>query len=141
MDYAALGETGVNFFTGLGTMYASVPYQELREQCLELAGKLLGLGVEKGDRVALVAETDPEFVRFFFACQYAGLVPVALPTSIKLGAHSVYVEQLHRLLEASNAALAFMHCRPAPRPCQPSTLTISPTSSTPPVVPVSPAVS
>ena len=106
LDYAALGETGVNFSTGLGMMYASIPYRELREQCLELAGKLLSLGVEKGDRVALVAETDPEFIRFFFACQYAGLVPVALPTSIKLGAHSVYVGQLQRLLEASSAALA-----------------------------------
>jgi fatty-acyl-CoA synthase len=106
LDYAALGETGVNFSTGRGVMHASIPYRELREQCLELAGKLLSLGVKKGDRVAIVAETDPEFVRFFFACQYAGLVPVALPTSIKLGAHSVYVGQLHRLLEASRAALA-----------------------------------
>jgi fatty-acyl-CoA synthase len=106
MDYAALGETGINFSTGRGTMYASIPYRELREQCVDLAGKLLALGLEKGDRVALVAETDPEFLRFFFACQYAGLIPVALPTSIKLGAHSVYVEQLKRLLEASSAALA-----------------------------------
>ena len=106
LDYAALGETGVNFSTGLGTMTASIPYRELREQCLELAGKLLGLGLKKGAQVALIAETDPEFIRFFFACQFAGLVPVALPTSIKLGAHSVYVGQLRRLLEASNAALA-----------------------------------
>ncbi|MGB5438804.1 MAG: fatty acyl-AMP ligase [Gammaproteobacteria bacterium] len=106
LDYAALGETGVNFSNGHGTMYASVPYRELRKQCIELAGKLLSLGLEKGSQVALVAETDPEFIRFFFACQYAGLVPVTLPTSIKLGAHSIYVEQLQRLLEASNAALA-----------------------------------
>ena len=106
LDYAALGETGVNFFSGLGTVETSLSYRELREQSLELAGKLLGLGLNKGDQVALVAETDPEFIRFFFACQYAGLVPVPLPTSIKLGAHSVYVGQLHRLLEASNAALA-----------------------------------
>ena len=106
LDYAALGETGVNFVSGLGTLDVSLSYRELREQCLELAGKLLGLGLNKGDQVALVAETGPEFIRFFFACQYAGLVPVPLPTSIKLGAHSVYVGQLHRLLEASNAALA-----------------------------------
>jgi fatty-acyl-CoA synthase len=106
LDYAALGETGINFSTGLGTMYASIPYRELRKQCIELAGKLLGLGLEKGDQVAIVAETNPEFIRFFFACQYAGLVPVALPTSIKLGAHNVYVGQLHRLLEASSATLA-----------------------------------
>lgn len=106
LDYAALGETGMNFSTGRGTIYASIPYRELRGQCLELAGKLLGLGLEKGDRVALMAETDPEFVRFFYACQYAGLIPVALPASVKVGAHSVYVGQLRRLLEASDAALA-----------------------------------
>jgi len=28
-------------------------------------------------RVAIVGDTDPLFHRFFFACQYAGLVPVA----------------------------------------------------------------
>jgi len=51
LDYAALGETGANFFTGFDTMYVSLPYRELREQCIELAGKLLGLGLKKGDQV------------------------------------------------------------------------------------------
>jgi fatty-acyl-CoA synthase len=43
---------------------------------------------------------------FFYACQYAGLIPVALPASVKMGAHSAYVAQLQRLLEASDAAVA-----------------------------------
>ena len=105
MDYAAQGETGANFFTGRGAIYAAVSYRELREQALELAHKLLGLGLEKGSRVALVAETNPDFIRFFYACQYAGLIPVALPASIKVGAHLAYVAQLQRLLEASDAAI------------------------------------
>lgn len=104
-DYAAEGETGANFYTGRGAIYASIPYSELRTQALELAHQLLGLGLAKGDRVALVAETDPNFVRFFFACQYAGLIPVALPASVKVGAHQAYVEQLQRLLEASDAVI------------------------------------
>jgi len=104
-DYAAEGETGANFYTGRGAIYASIPYNELRTQALELAHQLLGLGLAKGDRVALVAETDPNFVRFFFACQYAGLIPVALPASVKVGAHQAYVEQLQRLLEASDAVI------------------------------------
>ena len=104
-DYAAEGETGANFYTGRGAIYASIPYSELRDQALELAQQLLGLGLAKGDRVALVAETDPNFVRFFFACQYAGLIPVALPASVKVGAHQAYVEQLQRLLEASDAVI------------------------------------
>jgi fatty-acyl-CoA synthase len=105
LDYAARGETGTNFYTGRGAIYASLTYGELRREALELAGKLLGLGLEKGDRVALVAETNPDFVRFFFACQYAGLIPVALPASVKVGAHCAYVAQLQRLMEASDAAI------------------------------------
>ncbi|MCB1676121.1 MAG: fatty acyl-AMP ligase [Halioglobus sp.] len=105
LDYAAQGDTGANFYTGRGNLYATLTYRELRNQALELARKLLGLGLEPGARVALVAETDPEFIRFFYACQYAGLVPVALPASVKVGAHHAYVAQLQLLLEASDAAV------------------------------------
>jgi fatty-acyl-CoA synthase len=105
LDYAAQGETGTNFYTGRGAIYASLTYGELRSDAVDLAGKLLGMGLEKGDRVALVAETNPDFVRFFFACQYAGLIPVALPASVKVGAHCAYVAQLQRLMEASDAAI------------------------------------
>lgn len=105
LDYAAQGETGSNFYTGRGAIYASVSYAELRTQALDLAHKLLGLGLNKGDRVALVAETNPDFIRFFYACQYAGLIPVALPASVKVGAHCAYVAQLKLLLEASDAQI------------------------------------
>ncbi|RLA48939.1 MAG: fatty acyl-AMP ligase [Gammaproteobacteria bacterium] len=105
LDYAAQGETGSNFYTGRGAIYASVSYGDLRVQAIELAHRLLGLGLDKGDRVALVAETNPDFIRFFYACQYAGLIPVALPASVKIGAHNAYVSQLQRLLEASDAAI------------------------------------
>ena len=106
MDYAAQGETGSSFYTGRGAIYASIPYRQLRKEALVLGRKLMGLGLAKGDRVALVAETNPDFVRFFYACQYSGLIPVALPASVKVGAHSIYVQQLRRLLEASDAQVA-----------------------------------
>jgi len=105
LDYAAQGATGSNFYTGRGAIYASVTYRELRTQAIELAHQLLGLGLDKGDRVALVAETNPDFIRFFYACQYAGLIPVALPASVKVGAHAAYVAQLKQLLQASDAAV------------------------------------
>ena len=105
LDYAAQGDTGSNFYTGRGDIYASITYRELRLQAIELAHKLMGLGLTKGDRVALVAETNPEFIRFFYACQYAGLIPVALPASVKVGAHCAYVAQLKQLLEASDAEI------------------------------------
>jgi fatty-acyl-CoA synthase len=106
LDYAAQGETGANFYTGRGELYATLPYTELRESARVLARKLLGMGLEKGDHVALIAETNPEFLQFFFACQYAGLVPVALPASIKLGGHTAYVTQLSGLLKSSQAVIA-----------------------------------
>lgn len=105
LDYAAKGDTGSNFYTGRGAIYASVTYRELRLEAIELAHKLLGLGMKKGDRVALVAETNPDFIRFFYASQYAGLIPVALPASVKVGAHCAYVAQLKQLLQASDAVI------------------------------------
>ncbi|MCO6412616.1 MAG: fatty acyl-AMP ligase [Thiogranum sp.] len=106
LDYAAQGDTGANFYTGRGQLYAVMPYAVLREQAMVLARKLLGMGLQKGDRVALVAETNPDFLRFFFACQYAGLIPVSLPASVNLGGHTVYVTQLRGLLASSQAAVA-----------------------------------
>ena len=53
-----------------------------------------------------MAETHPDFIRYFFACQYAGLVPVPLPASIHLGGRRVYVEQLRRLLVNCKADMA-----------------------------------
>ena len=65
-----------------------------------------GLGIDPGGRVALVAETSPHFVRFFWACQYAGLVPVPLPASVHIGGHAAYVAQLRQLLGNCEASAA-----------------------------------
>ncbi len=106
LDYAAQGATGANFYSGRGELRTRLSYRSLRRDALALARKLLALGLDKGDRVALIAETDAHFLRFFYACQYAGLVPVPLPASVKLGAHTSYVAQLRGLLNGSHAAIA-----------------------------------
>ncbi|NKB81551.1 MAG: fatty acyl-AMP ligase [Nitrospirales bacterium] len=104
LDYAALGQTGFNFYDGKGKLYEVLPYKLLREQAIALAYQFSQLGIERGSRVAIVADTRADFSRFFFACQYANLVPVPLPASIHLGSHQSYVEQLRGLL---------INCRPA----------------------------
>ncbi|MDX2499585.1 MAG: fatty acyl-AMP ligase [Deltaproteobacteria bacterium] len=106
LDYAAQGSTGYNFYNGSAKLYATLPYQQLREDALVLARRLIGLGVSRGSRVAMVADTQPDFMRFFFACQYAGLVPVPLPASIHLGGRDAYVSQLKRLLSICQADIA-----------------------------------
>ena len=106
LDYAAKGESGANFYKKDGQLYAVLPYAQLRDEAQTLARRLLSLKLERGARVALVAETHPDFLRFFFACQYAGLVPVPLPVSIHLGGFEAFVAQLHRLLVDCRADLA-----------------------------------
>jgi fatty-acyl-CoA synthase len=106
LEYAAQGDTGFNFYTGTGKLYAMLPYGRLKEEARALARRLLGLGLERGARVAIVADTHPDFHRFFFACQYAGLVPVPLPAAIHLGGHQAYVAQMRRLLVICGAAVA-----------------------------------
>ncbi|MCP4341461.1 MAG: fatty acyl-AMP ligase [Desulfobulbaceae bacterium] len=106
LDYAADGDTGYNFYSGRGELYAVLSYSTLRNEAQTLARKLINLGVPHGSRVALVADTHPDFVRFFFACQYAGLTPVPLPAVIQLSGRQEYINQLERLLSTCNAQLA-----------------------------------
>jgi fatty-acyl-CoA synthase len=106
LDYAARGKTGYNFYTGGVNLYASLPYKELREDAQALARRLIDLGASRGSRVAIVADTHPDFMRFFFACQYAGLIPVPLPASVHLGGRQAYVSQLERLLSICQAEIA-----------------------------------
>ena len=106
LDYASQGQTGYNFYTATGELYAAIPYAQLRDEALSLAKKLVGTGVARGSRVALVADTNPDFVRFFFACQYAGLIPVPLPAQLQLGSQKAFVAQLSRLLSDCRAELA-----------------------------------
>jgi fatty-acyl-CoA synthase len=106
LDYAAQGETGCNFYSGGGKLCEALPYRVLRVEARQLARRLQHLGCERGERVALVADTDPDFIRFFFACQYAGLVPVPLPASVRLGGHHAYVQQLTKLLDICHASVA-----------------------------------
>ncbi len=106
LEYAAEGETGYNFYSGRGGLYAVLSYKGLRDTARILARKLISLGVPRGSRVALVADTHPDFVRFFFACQYAGLVPVPLPAMVQLGGRQEYISQLERLLSICQPKLA-----------------------------------
>lgn len=106
LDYAAQGVSGFNFYSGRGELRAVLTYTELREKSQSLARRLLSLKLERGARIAIIAETHPDFPCFFFACQYAGYTPVPLPAAIHLGGHKAYVEQLRGLLLQSQASVA-----------------------------------
>ena len=106
LEFAATGTTGYNFYDAKGNLRSVLSYRVLREKACVSARRLLGLGLASGDRIAIVADTTPEFVELFFACRYAGLVPFAMPVPVNLGSHAVYVQQLRGILEGSQASAA-----------------------------------
>ena len=107
LDYAAEGETGANFFSSRGALLERLPYRDLRDQAIELAQKLLVAGVAPGERIAILAESDGDFLRAFAACQYASIIPVPLPLPAALAGRSNYIAQIRRMIEAAGATAAF----------------------------------
>ncbi len=94
IDYAAKSRKGLNFHDARGNLERAYPYAELREDALAMAWRLTDFGIAKGDRVALVAETGPEFAALFCACIYTGAWPVPLPLPTSFGGKDSYIEQL-----------------------------------------------
>ncbi len=107
LEYAAQGNTGYNFYDAKGRLRSVLPYSSLRNKARALAQHLAGFNLDRGSRVAIIADTSPEFIELFFACRYAGLAPFAMPVPVNLGSHGVYVQQLKGMLDSSHASLAF----------------------------------
>ena len=107
LDFAATGPTGVNLYSQRGELVEALTYRRLREDALALAGRLLGSGLVPGERVGLVAETDADFIKSFFACQYAGLVPAPLPLPAPFGGRAGYIEHIRRMLASAGARALF----------------------------------
>lgn len=107
LDYAARGATGITLYSGRGEIAEALPFRDLRMQAMSLARKMLRAGLRAGDRVALIAETDGDFIRLFFACQYAGLVAAPLPLPAAFGGRAPYIKHIRRMIEAAAASAAF----------------------------------
>lgn len=105
LDFAAAGQTGINLYSLRGELVEALGYARLRDEAQALARRLLAAGAKVGDSIALIAETDGDFVRAFFACQYAGLVPAPLPLPAPLGGREAYVEQIGRMCASAHARI------------------------------------
>jgi fatty-acyl-CoA synthase len=107
LDYAALGKRGLNFHDMRGQLAQPYPYSEMREDALQMAYRLISHGVRKDDRIALVAETGPDFAALFFGCVYAGAWPVPLPLPTSFGGKESYVDQLSVQLKSCDPKILF----------------------------------
>ncbi|WP_293883530.1 fatty acyl-AMP ligase [Sphingomonas sp.] len=107
LDHAAAGACGLNFHDPRGKLARPYPYSELRDDALAMAYRLIAQGIAPGDRIALIAETGPEFAALFFGCVYAGAWPVPLPLPTSFGGRDAYVDQLAVQIKSSDPVLLF----------------------------------
>ena len=107
LDYAANGTRGLNFHDPRGKLVRPYPYSELKADALSTAYRLIAAGVKPNDRIALIAETGPEFAALFFGTIYAGAWPVPLPLPTSFGGRDSYVGQLVVQLTSSDPKMLF----------------------------------
>jgi fatty-acyl-CoA synthase len=107
LDYAAEGLRGLNFHDPRGILVRAYPYRELREDALAAAWRLIAAGVRPEDRIAIVAETSPEFAALFFGAVYAGAWPVPLPLPTSFGGRDSYIDQLKVQLASADPTHLF----------------------------------
>ena len=107
LDYAAQGVRGLNFHDMRGQLARSYPFSELRKDALEMAYRLISHGVKPEDRIALIAETGPDFAALFFGCIYAGAWPVPLPLPTSFGGKESYIDQISVQLQSCDPSLLF----------------------------------
>ena len=105
IDYAARSAKGLNFHDMRGQLERVYPFSEMREDALVMARRLIGCEIKPTDRVALIAETGPDFAALFCACIYAGAWPVPLPLPTTFGGKESYIDQLAVQLQSSDPVI------------------------------------
>lgn len=86
-----------------GGSYVGITYKELRRQIFNFSSALLGLGIERGDRVAILSSNRPEWVVSDLSIMSIGavVVPVHVTLSPKLIQH-ILIDSGSRVLIVNN---------------------------------------
>ncbi|MEZ4298708.1 MAG: fatty acyl-AMP ligase [Polyangiaceae bacterium] len=101
-DNASHADRAVTFMRGNGEE-RRVSYPDLWAEARRRAHALLGLGLQKGDRVALILPEPDEFVLTFIAALTAGVVAVPMYPPQTLAKMEAYGETVRHVLAASGA--------------------------------------
>ncbi len=89
----------------------SLTFSELRANAAGTAGALRELGVRRGDRVAIVLPTGPDFVDAFFGALLCGAIPVPLYPPVRLGRLDEFHLRTARMLHVSGARIVLSDAR------------------------------
>ncbi|WP_067699393.1 AMP-binding protein [Nocardia jejuensis] len=112
-------EGALRFYTGRDWMSQS--YQDTAEAALGVAAYLRDLGITRGDRIALVLPTCPEFPKFFFGALAVGAIPTVIaPAGLPDGGVTGQLSRLRSLdpvaVVAETTTLAALRESPLPLP-------------------------
>ena len=80
-------------------------WRQLHEAAGRVAIRLGALGIETGDRVALVFPTEPDFIAAFFGILRAGAVPAPLYPPVRLGRLEEYHRRTAAMIDAAGCRL------------------------------------
>lgn len=103
-------DTGIRLIDRRGRA-SFVPWSGVRVRARQVAGGLAAIGIERGERVALVYPTCAEFFEAFFGILAAGAVPVPLYPPVRLGRLDEYVDRTAAMLRAVDARLVLAERR------------------------------
>src|ERR1019366_2965664 len=78
-------------------------FQEMAREAARRAAGLAAIGLERGDRVALVIPDGEEFVLSLLATLFAGLVPVPLSPQLSFTSADAYLETVAHVARAAAA--------------------------------------
>lgn len=81
--------------------YKYLSYAQIGQRARHIAGGLLELGLERGDRAAIVSENRPEWAIADFACQLSGIISVPLFSTLP-------AVQIEGILRDCGAKLVFV---------------------------------
>jgi fatty-acyl-CoA synthase len=80
-------------------------FQEMAREAARRAAGLAAIGLERGDRVALVIPDGEEFVLSLLATLFAGLVPVPLSPQLSFTSADAYLETVAHVARAAAATV------------------------------------
>ena len=83
------------------------PYEEMEAEAHRRAAHLAALGLQKGDRVALVLPEPEEFVLTFLGAAVAGVVPVPIFPRASFKNADSYVDVLAHIIRTSASRVVF----------------------------------
>src|SRR5437870_5703354 len=97
---------GLRFITARGEQHY-YPYEALEREARRRAAKLAALGLNKGDRVALVIADPEEFVLSFLGASVAGLisVPIYPRVSFNFKIKKSYAETVSHIVRSAGARM------------------------------------